>query len=71
MDVNDVSKLDKSVIKMAKANVLKARKELQTEQAEKLLTEMFDVKDAIEEKIGEDQEALNSVNKDIKVFDVK
>lgn len=71
MDINEVKNLDKDVLKKAKANVLKARKEMQTEQAEAVLTELFDIKDAIEEKIGENQEALNSVTEDIKVFDVK
>lgn len=71
MDINDVSKLDSSVVKKAKANVLKARKELQTEQAEAVLTELFNTKDAIEEKIGEDQNELDSVSEDIAVFDVK
>jgi len=71
MDMNEIKNLDKDVLKKAKANVLKARKEMQTERAEAILTELFNIKDAVEEKIGEDQEVLNSVTEDIKVFDVK
>lgn len=71
MDINEIKKLDKDVLKQAKANVLKARKESQVEQATEVLTDMFSFKDSIEEKIGIDQEALNEVVEDIKVFDVK
>lgn len=71
MNIDDIKNLDKDVIKTAKANVLEARKRSQTEQAEVVLTELFGVKDAIEESIGEDQEVLKNVSEDIKVFDVK
>lgn len=71
VDINDVKNFDKDVIKKAKVNVLEARKEMQTKQAEAILTGLLDVQDTIEEKIGEDQEVLNSVKEDIKVFDVK
>jgi len=71
MDINDIKKLDKAILKKAKDNVLNARKEMQREQAEELLTELFNVKDAVEESIGENQGVLNDVLEDIKVFDVK
>jgi len=71
MDINEISKLDKDVIKLAKKNVLMDRKESQTRQAEAFLANLFDVKDAIEDKIGNDQANLDEVNKGIAVFDVK
>ena len=71
MDIEAVKKLDKDVIKAAKEKVLEDRKETQTKQAVEVLTELFNKKDAIEEKIGEEQEELNQIGEQIKVFDVK
>ena len=71
MDIEKVKKFDKSVIADAKAKVLEARAEKQTEEAVVVLTELFNKKDAIEEKVSEEQEELNAIRKDIKVFDVK
>lgn len=71
MDIEKVKKFDKSVIAEAKKKVLEVRAEKQTEEAVVVLTELFDKKDAIEEKVSEEQEELKAISKDIKVFDVK